>query len=104
MACFKSIKYKSFTYFYLKISLKRCLRLGVVAHAFNPSIWEAEAGGFLSSRPDKVSSRTARVIEKPCLENQKKKEPRKIERSNLKQIPFQNKSSYRVNLIAGNQR
>jgi hypothetical protein len=22
----------------------------VVAHAFNPSIWEAEAGGFLSSR------------------------------------------------------
>jgi hypothetical protein len=25
--------------------------LGVVAHAFNPSNWEAEAGGFLSSRP-----------------------------------------------------
>jgi hypothetical protein len=25
-------------------------RLGVVAHAFNPSTWEAEAGGFLSSR------------------------------------------------------
>jgi major histocompatibility complex class I len=25
---------------------------GVVAHAFNPSTWEAEAGGFLSSRPD----------------------------------------------------
>jgi hypothetical protein len=24
---------------------------GVVAYAFNPSIWEAEAGGFLSSRP-----------------------------------------------------
>jgi hypothetical protein len=23
----------------------------VVAHAFNPSTWEAEAGGFLSSRP-----------------------------------------------------
>jgi hypothetical protein len=23
----------------------------VVAHAFNPSIWEAEAGGFLSLRP-----------------------------------------------------
>jgi hypothetical protein len=23
---------------------------GVVAHAFNPSTWEAEAGGFLSSR------------------------------------------------------
>jgi hypothetical protein len=24
---------------------------GVVAHAFNPSTWEAEAGGFLSSKP-----------------------------------------------------
>jgi hypothetical protein len=24
-------------------------KLGVVAHAFNPSTWEAEAGGFLSS-------------------------------------------------------
>jgi hypothetical protein len=24
---------------------------GVVAHAFNSSTWEAEAGGFLSSRP-----------------------------------------------------
>jgi hypothetical protein len=23
----------------------------VVAHAFNPSMWEAEAGGFLSLRP-----------------------------------------------------
>jgi hypothetical protein len=33
-------------YFTLKI---RC-KPGVVAHAFNPSIWEAEAGGFLSSR------------------------------------------------------
>jgi hypothetical protein len=24
---------------------------GIVAHAFNPSTWEAEAGGFLSLRP-----------------------------------------------------
>jgi hypothetical protein len=24
---------------------------GVVAHPFNPSTWQAEAGGFLSSRP-----------------------------------------------------
>jgi hypothetical protein len=27
------------------------LKPGVVAHAFNPSTREAEAGGFLSSRP-----------------------------------------------------
>jgi hypothetical protein len=30
---------------------KKVMKLGVVAHAFNPSTWEAEAGGFLSSRP-----------------------------------------------------
>jgi hypothetical protein len=24
---------------------------GMVVHAFNPSTWEAEAGGILSSRP-----------------------------------------------------
>jgi hypothetical protein len=33
-------------------TLKRKKELGVVAHAFNPGTWEAEAGGFLSSRPD----------------------------------------------------
>jgi hypothetical protein len=27
------------------------LEPGVVLHTFNPSTWEAEAGGFLSSRP-----------------------------------------------------
>jgi hypothetical protein len=31
--------------------IKLKLQPGVVAHAFNPSTWEAEAGGFLSSRP-----------------------------------------------------
>jgi major histocompatibility complex class I len=30
---------------------KQLMKPGVVAHAFNLSIWEAEAGGFLSSRP-----------------------------------------------------
>jgi major histocompatibility complex class I len=33
------------------IKLKNYLSQVVVAHAFNPSTWEAEAGGFLSSRP-----------------------------------------------------
>jgi hypothetical protein len=34
-----------------KIRDKRlALQLGVVAHSFSPSTWEAEAGGFLSSR------------------------------------------------------
>jgi hypothetical protein len=32
-------------------NLKYINKPGVVAHAFNPSTWEAEAGGFLSSRP-----------------------------------------------------
>jgi hypothetical protein len=32
-------------------TIKNRKELGVVAHAFNPSTWEAEAGGFLSSRP-----------------------------------------------------
>jgi hypothetical protein len=35
----------------LKGKWKAIRELGVVAHAFNPSTWEAEAGRFLSSRP-----------------------------------------------------
>jgi hypothetical protein len=31
--------------------LFKSVSAGVVAQAFNPSTWEAEAGGFLSSRP-----------------------------------------------------
>jgi hypothetical protein len=34
----------------LKVIIKKCSRV-VVAYAFSPSTWEAEAGGFLSSRP-----------------------------------------------------
>jgi hypothetical protein len=30
---------------------KKKKKLSMVAHTFNPSTWEAEAGGFLSSRP-----------------------------------------------------
>jgi hypothetical protein len=53
------------------------IKLGVVVHAFNPSTWEAEAGGFLSLRPawstKVVSSRTARAIQRNRLEKPKKK-------------------------------
>ena len=47
----------------------------MVAHAFNPSTWETEAGGFLSSRPawsTKMSSRTARAIQKNPVSNKNK--------------------------------
>jgi hypothetical protein len=48
---------------------------GVVAHAFNPSTREAEAGGFLSSRPGLQSELqdSQGYTEKPCLEKTKKK-------------------------------
>jgi hypothetical protein len=43
--------------------------LAVVAHAFDPSTWEGEAGGFLVYR---LSSRTARAIQRNlALKNQK---------------------------------
>jgi hypothetical protein len=43
----------------------------VVAHAFNPSTQEAKAGEFKASLVYKASSRTARAIEKLCLQNNK---------------------------------
>jgi hypothetical protein len=49
----------------------------VVVHAFNPSTWEAEAGGFSEFKASlvyRVSSRTARAIQKnPVSKNQKNK-------------------------------
>jgi hypothetical protein len=47
---------------------------GVVAHAFNPSTREAEAGGFLSSRPAWSTHEfqdSQGYTEKPCLEKTK---------------------------------
>jgi hypothetical protein len=45
-----------------------------VAHTFNPSTWEAEAGGFLSFQASLVyivSSRTARAIQKNPIQNER---------------------------------
>jgi hypothetical protein len=36
---------------YIFLSKEEIKEPGVVVHAFNPSTWEAEAGGFLSLRP-----------------------------------------------------
>jgi transcription elongation factor len=57
---------------YISSTLKTNKQPGMVAHAFNPSTWEAEAGRFLSSSPAWSTSRTARATEKPCLEKQNK--------------------------------
>jgi hypothetical protein len=56
----------------LKTSFKMFLSRAVVVHAFNSSTWEAEAGGFLSSRPA-WSQDSQGYTEKPCLERPKKK-------------------------------
>jgi hypothetical protein len=63
---------------YEKIIFNKKIKLGVVAHAFNPSTWEAKAGRFLNSREDspvsKVSSRTARATQRnPVSKNKTKK-------------------------------
>jgi hypothetical protein len=60
----------------------------MVTHAYNPSTWEAEAeaeaGGFLTLRPawsTKVSSRTARAIQRnPVSKNKTKNKTRKKEK------------------------
>jgi hypothetical protein len=58
-----------------------CVRRAVVVHAFNPSTWEAEAGGFLSSRPAwcRVSSRTAWATQRNSIsKNQTKKKKKNV--------------------------
>jgi hypothetical protein len=51
---------------------------GVVVHTFDPSTWEAEAGGLLSSRPawqpvlQSEFQDSQGYTEKPCLEKPKK--------------------------------
>jgi hypothetical protein len=63
----------------------------VVAYTFNPSTQEAEAGGFLSSRlawPTKVSSMTARAIQRNPVSKLPPAPPKKLK----KKIPHLNTS------------
>jgi hypothetical protein len=69
--------------------LKKKKKPGVVAHAFNPSTPEAEAGGFLSSvrgQPGLQSEfqDSQSYTEKPCLKKQKQKQKQKKDRFLLK--------------------
>jgi hypothetical protein len=49
--------------------------LGMVVHTLDPSIWEAEAGRFLISRPawSTEFQDSQGYTEKPCLENKQTK-------------------------------
>ena len=56
----------------------------VVAHAFNPSTREAEAGGSLWVRgqpglQELVPGQAPKITEKPCLKKKKKKKKKKSE-------------------------
>ena len=60
----------------------------MVAHAFNPSTWEAEAGRFLSSRPawsTEWGSRTARATQRnPVSKNKQTQTNKQTKRLNTK--------------------
>ena len=51
-----------------------------MAHAFNPSTWEAEAPKFKASLVYKVSCRTARAIQRNPDSKKKKKKKKKFGR------------------------
>jgi hypothetical protein len=59
---------------------------GVVAHAFNPSTWEAEAGEFLSSRPAWSTERVPGQpgLHRETLSRKTKKKKKKKERKEKK--------------------
>jgi hypothetical protein len=96
--------YKSITSLLIILYLKRNFHWAVVAHAFNPSTWEAEAGRFLSSRPawstefqDSQGYTEKRCLKKPnqTKPNQtkkKKKERKKKKKKPKKQKNKQNKT------------
>jgi hypothetical protein len=68
-------------FFQNQVYSKYCFLLQVVlVHTFNPSTWEAEAGGsleFEASLVYRASSRTARATQRnPILENQNQTTPK----------------------------
>jgi hypothetical protein len=70
------------------------LSLAVVVHAFHPSTWEAEAGGFLRSRPA-WSTEFQVYTEKSCLKKNKTKQTNK---QTNKQCPFWTSSVLQIQL------
>jgi hypothetical protein len=70
------------------LDIKTIIKPGVVAHAFNPSTREAEAGGFLSSRPapglQSEFQDSQGYTEKPCLEKPKKKKQKQKQKQKQK--------------------
>jgi hypothetical protein len=74
----------------------------VVAHAFNPSTWEAEAGGFLSSRPawsTKWVPGQPGLTEKLCLEKQEQNKQKKNTYCVLEQVIWFLKDAYLIKLF-----
>jgi hypothetical protein len=72
------------------------MKPGVVAHAFNPSTREVEAGRFLSSRPAWCTKWVPGNTEKPCLEKNKNRKKKK----NLRMGYFSQFPSWQVCLHA----
>ena len=60
----------------------------MVAHAFNPSTWETEAGRFLSARPSWSLQSEFQdcqgYTENPCLKKQNKKQKTKNKKTRTK--------------------
>ena len=75
----------------------------MVAHAFNPSTQEAEAGRFLSSRPawSTEFQDSQSYTEKPCLKKKKKKKKKKNGKEKKKkmlQMMFQHMKNVNFNM------
>jgi hypothetical protein len=79
-----------------QFKFKITIKLGRVAHAFNPSTREAEAGGFLSSRP---AWSTERVPGQPGQRNpvsKKQNQPTKQTKTKNKQTKQNKKNNKKV--------